>query len=70
MMLEHNIQEVIGFLENPAELREVASEAMGLLSPGPTFQSLPPDYVINTDFQTLVDPNAMVEGDRTDDQEN
>jgi hypothetical protein len=69
MMLEYNIQEVIGFLENPAELRQVTSEAMALLGSGPTFQSLPPDYVLNTEFQTLVDPNAMVEGDRNDDQE-
>jgi hypothetical protein len=69
MMLEYNIEEVIGFLENPAELRQVTSEAMALLGSGPTFQSLPPDYVLNTEFQTLVDPNAMVEGDRTDDQE-
>ncbi len=67
MMLEYNIQEVIGFLENPAELRQVTSEAIQLINPDPR---LPPSgYDPHAEFQTLVDPNAMEEGDRTDDQE-
>ena len=71
MMLEYNINEVIEFITDPAQLREITGQAMQLLNPAPPLKPPPPVSVYDPAlvFQTHMDANEMDEGDRTDDQE-
>ncbi len=68
MLLEHNIKQVIEFIENPAQLQQIASEAMQLIDPKFSFKPPLLGHDPPSKAHTLVDSNDMEEGDHTDDQ--